>query len=134
MASRVENTLDDLRTGGFGPVVREQRADGNIGLRSVEPRGRNEDPRRSVVGRRDVQRAGGDQMHVAVDASEEGVVGREGRNVGVVRVVGAYLQQIVSGVYKLGHIERECRVTAGMRTGLHAVHVDLGMRIDRFEQ
>ena len=92
------------------------------------------DALRRIVRGRNMRRRCVEQVDVTIDAAVERVVGREGRNVGVVRVVGAYLQQIVSGVYKLGHIERECRVTAGMRTGLHAVHVDLGMRIDRFEQ
>ena len=65
--------------------------------------------------RRNVKRFKHQQFDGAVDAAEESEIRGERRNGRIITVGNFYREQIVARMHGGGDVERECRLTAGVR-------------------
>ena len=120
-----DDAVLDAHPGGFRTVVGHQRPHLDRGPFSRDFGGREVDARRCEVGRRHVHLVGHQQAHVAVDAAEEGEVGGQGRNVGIVGVVHLCGEEVFAArddVFR--DVEHEARVAARVLPGVMAVDVE----------
>lgn len=120
-----DDAVLDAHPGGFRTVVGHQRPHLDRGPFSRDFGGREVDARRCEVGWRHVHLVGHQQAHVAVDAAEEGEVGGQGRNIGIVGVVHLCGEEVFAArddVFR--DVEHEARVAARVLPGVMAVDVE----------
>ena len=120
-----DDAVLDAHPDGFRAAVGHQRPHLDRGPFGRDLGGREVDARRSEVGRCHVHLVGQEQAHVAVDAAEEGEVGRQGRDVGVVGVVHLDGEEVFAArddVFR--DVEDEARVAARVFPGVMAVDVE----------
>lgn len=98
-------------------------------------RGRlDEDAFRSAVLQVEMDGIDGDQLHIAVNASVEGEIGVQGRNVPVVLVIQPDFDDVLLPEFEVtGDVEVECRVAARVTAGRGAVDEYLGDLVGPFE-
>ncbi len=109
---------------GSRGAVREAGFEGDAGAGPLDALRADIDAVGGVVGRGDVDGGGVDERNVAVDAAVEGVVGREGRDVGVVGVVHLDDEEVLARADELREVEREGGVAARVAADAAAVDVE----------